>query len=165
MEGAPYASSGGVFEAALGIGVSPAVRGWIGLGSPEPFDAGGVIAGADIRLAPGLQMNVGGRLGSSEGIDENAIHAGLSYTWTHRRYDLRSETPPPDTRSATLTLTLDDGDTLSAVSVEPWSMGYVRVVLANGQTSFLNTAKIRAVAGPGGADLTDKVLKERRRVP
>jgi hypothetical protein len=165
MEGAPYASSGGVFEARFGMRVSSAVRGWIGLGSPEPFDGAGLIAGTDIRLARGLRVDVGGRLGGSEGINESAVRAGVSYTWTHRRYDPRSESLPPDTRSATLTLTLDGGDTLSAVSIEPWSMGYVRVVLANGQTSFLSTAKIRTVVGPGGADLTDKVLKERRRVP
>jgi len=29
----------------------------------------------------------------------------------------------------------------------------------------VETAKIRKIVGPGEADLTDKVLKERRRVP
>ena len=165
MEGEPYFSSGGALTARFRAHVSSVVDGWVGIGGAEPFDAGGVIAGADIRLAPGLHMNVGGRLGSSEGIDENAIHAGLSYTWTHRRYEFRSETPPPDTGSATLTLTLDGGETLSAVSVEPWSLGYVRVVLANGQVSFINSATIRRIVGPGEADLTDKALKKRRRIP
>ena len=165
MEGAPYSSSGGVFEARFGMAISPAVHGWIGIGSPEPFDRSGLIAGTDIRLARGLRVNIGGRLGGSEGINESAVRAGLSYTWTHRRYDPRPETLPPDTGSATLMLTLEGGDTLSAVSIEPWSMGYVRVRLANGQVSFINTAKIRKIVGPGEADLTDKVLKERRRVP
>jgi len=165
MEGEPYVSSGGALTARVRAHVSSVVDGWVGIGGVEPFDGGGVIAGADIRLAPRLRMNVGGRLGNSVGIDENAIHAGLSYTWTHRRYDFRSETPPADTGSATLTLTLEGGDTLSAVSVEPWSMGYVRLHLANGRVSFVETAKIRKIVGPGEADLTDKVLKERRRVP
>ena len=87
MEGEPFFSSGGAFDVRVSTQIGSRFRPWIGIGGAEPFDGAGVLLGAEARLAPGWDLGIGGRLGSSEGLNENSIRAGLSYTWTHRRYD------------------------------------------------------------------------------
>lgn len=91
MEDEPCYSSGGTFVVGIGARASSAVHLWFGVGGVTPYDGVGLLARTDIQVTPGLQASIGGRLGSSEGVSENAIRAGLSYTWTHRRYESRSE--------------------------------------------------------------------------
>jgi hypothetical protein len=82
LEGVPLATGG---YAQTGVGV----RGrrldfWIGAGA-VPQDAPGLVARADVRVVRGLSLGATGRLGSSEGISENAFAFSLSYAWAHRR--------------------------------------------------------------------------------
>ena len=96
MEGEPYFSSGGAFDVRASTQIGSRIRPWIGVGGAEPFDKAGFLLGAEARLAPGWDVGVGGRLGRSEGLDENAIRVGFSYTWTHRRYDSVTPAAPAD---------------------------------------------------------------------
>ncbi len=166
MEGDPAFSSGGALDVRVSTRIGSRFHPWIGAGGAEPFDAIGFFVGTEASVAPGLQLNVGGRLGGSEGIDENAIRVGLSYSWTHRRYGFQQQSPPPDSFLPTrLTLTLDGGKTLTAISVQPWSMDFVKVVLTNGQETFISAAKVQSIVDTSGTNLKKKVLIERRKVP
>jgi len=165
MEGEPFFSSGGAFDARMSTQIGSRVRPWIGIGAAEPFDKAGLLIGAEARVAPGWNLGIGGRFGQSEGLDENAIRAGLSYTWTHRRYDFataaRSDSFPP----GRFTLTLDGGRTLTAASVEPWGLDNVRVVSADGRKEFISAANIQSIVDKDGRDMKRRVVIERRKIP
>lgn len=166
MEGEPYFSSGGAFDLRASTQIGSRIRPWIGVGGDEPFDKAGLLLGADARIAPGLNLSLGGRLGSSEGLDENAIRAGLSYTWTHRRYDFATAAAPPDSiLPSRFTLTLDGGRTLTAASVEPQGLDTVRIVSVDGREEYISAARIQSIADKDGTDLTKRVLVERRKIP
>lgn len=64
-----------------------------------------------------------------------------------------------------LEITLEDGTTLAAASVEPWPNGFVRMVGADGRVSFVDRRKVRKISDSSGSDLTKRVLKEWHRVP
>jgi len=166
MEGEPYFSSGGAVDARVNTQFGSRIRPWIGVGGDEPFDRAGVLLGVEARVAPGLDVGVGGRLGRSEGLDENAIRAGISYTWTHQRYDYYTPAAPPNTvLPSTLTLTLEGGKTVEAASIEPSGPDYVKVMTIYGQDEFIPTARIQSILDKDGNDLKKKVLIERKRVP
>jgi len=57
---------------------------WGGVGA-LPQDGVGFVAKADARVLRGFSLGFIGRLGSSEGIDENGFALTLSYDWVHRR--------------------------------------------------------------------------------
>jgi hypothetical protein len=166
MEGEPYFSSGGAFDVRATTQIGSRIRPWIGVGGDEPFDKAGLLVGAEARLAPGWNLSLGGRLGSSEGLDENAIRAGLSYTWTHRRYDFAPAPAPLDSiLPSRFTLTLDGGRTLSIASAEPGGLDYVKVVTVDGREEFFSTARIRSIVDKDGNDVKKRVVIERRKIP
>jgi hypothetical protein len=165
MEGEPFFSSGGAFDARLSTQIGSRIRPWIGIGAAEPFDKAGFLVGAEARVGPGWNLGIGGRLGQSEGLDENAIRARLSYTWTHRRYDFATAARPDSILPSRFTLTLDGGRTLTAASVEPWGLDYVRVVSVDGRKEFISTAKIQSIADKDGHDLKRRVVIEGRKIP
>lgn len=62
----------------LGFQINPKIDFWIGSGI-APYDQGGIIAKTHIQIQPNLYLNALARIGSSEGISENAIGLGLTY--------------------------------------------------------------------------------------
>ena len=165
MEGEPYFSSGGSVNLMVNSQIGSRIRPWIGVGGDEPFDHAALLLGAEARVAPGLDVGIGGRLGRSEGLDENAIRAGISYTWTHQRYDFRSPAPADSVLPSRFTLTLDGGKTLEAASVEPSGTDYVKVVTIDGKADFIPSARIQAIVDKDGNDVKKTVLIDRKRVP
>lgn len=79
LENVPLYSGGGYLN--LGVGVMPSRNFslWLGLGTTGPYDNVGFIAKTDFRLKGNLHLDLAGRLGSSEGISENAMSMGLNY--------------------------------------------------------------------------------------
>ncbi len=102
MEDEPVYSGGGTFVTRFSMPVGSRLRPWVGVGAADPFDRAAFLAGSEVQISPGLSMNVGGRLGSSEGLSENSIRAGLSYAWTHARYGYRpmAHLPAPSDSAA-----------------------------------------------------------------
>jgi hypothetical protein len=66
------------------------VHGWLGT-SFAPYDKLGVLAEVDVAAGRHFRVTGTGRLGSSEGEDENAFALGLSYRWPSHRAD---DSPP-----------------------------------------------------------------------
>jgi hypothetical protein len=79
LENIPLYSGGGYLNLGVGGSASPNFSYWIGLGSSGPYDNVGFIAKTDIRLKSNLYLDLAGRLGTSEGVSESAISAGLNY--------------------------------------------------------------------------------------
>jgi hypothetical protein len=77
----PY-SAGGYLEVSLGFWPHAGVNATLGL-SAGPYDHLGALLGADIRLSREFKALVRARLGESQGIGENAISLGLSYSILH----------------------------------------------------------------------------------
>lgn len=81
FEGVPIATAG---YAAAGFGKEwPKVHVWLGVGGLLQ-DKAGFITSVDYKVGGGLALGATGRLGSSEGISENAFALGLSYQWVHK---------------------------------------------------------------------------------
>jgi hypothetical protein len=81
-EGMPLYSDGGLFE--LGIGFKPHSRVQaLATLSALPYDAAGLGLHARIETTPNLYLDLGGRLGGSEGVAENAWKVGVTYRATH----------------------------------------------------------------------------------
>ncbi len=166
MEGEPFFSSGGAFDVRASTQIGSRFRPWIGIGGAEPFDGAGLLVGAEARLAPGWDLGIGGRLGRSEGLDENSFRAGISYTWTHQRYDFVTAAAPADSiLPSRYTLTLDGGKTIEAASVEPSGLDFVKVVTVSGRTEFISAARIQSIVDKDGNDLKKRVLVERQKLP
>jgi hypothetical protein len=82
FENVPVYSGGGFFD--LGLGGRPARSFdlWIGVSGFGPYDGGGVLVKSAWRASPALALVLQGRLGSSEGIEENAL--SLGFRWRAR---------------------------------------------------------------------------------
>ena len=80
FEGVPLIATGYV-EAGLGKEWRK-VHVWAGIAG-LPYDNAGLATRVNYRVASGLTLDGTGRLGSSEGISENAFALGLSYRWAH----------------------------------------------------------------------------------
>ena len=85
LEDVPLASGGGAIR--LGFGFRPvrALDAWVGLGTPIPYDHAGLVVKTDIHIHRRLDLNFAGRLGGSEGLDENAAALGITYRFPHGR--------------------------------------------------------------------------------
>jgi hypothetical protein len=83
-EDIPLTSGGGAYR--IGAGFRPLKDAdlWLGLGG-YPYDKAGFIVRADYHATPYLDLHATGRLGSSEGIKENAVSAGVTVKLTHGR--------------------------------------------------------------------------------
>jgi hypothetical protein len=92
LEGVPLAT-GGYGQTGLGVREGR-LDFWLGAGV-VPQDRPGFVVRADLRVAGGLSLGATGRLGSSEGISENAFAVSLSYAWVHHREGEPAE-PPAD---------------------------------------------------------------------
>jgi hypothetical protein len=79
MESVPLYSGGGYLNFGLGGQASRRVSYWLGFGTPGPYDNGGFLIKTNIQVKGNWHLDLGGRLGSSEGISENAISVGLNY--------------------------------------------------------------------------------------
>ncbi|MFN8177607.1 MAG: hypothetical protein U0167_06760 [bacterium] len=62
----------------VGYGGFEKVQSWVGLGAVGPNDGAGFLGKVDVTLSPRWTLNTDIRLGSSEGIDENAAAVGLT---------------------------------------------------------------------------------------
>ena len=98
FEGFPFLSPG---HLAMGVGKGgERVHGWLGT-SFAPYDQPGVLAQVDVSAGRHFRVIGLGRLGSSEGVDENAFALGLSYRWPARgrpsdeSRPTESSPPPP----------------------------------------------------------------------
>jgi len=80
FEGVPIATGG---YAAAGFGKEwPKVHAWLGIGG-LPHDKAGLITNVDYKFGGRFALGATGRLGSSEGVSENAFSVGISYQWAH----------------------------------------------------------------------------------
>ena len=68
----------GYLRFGVGSDANPNVGWWLGMNS-GPYDGFGVGAKVDVRVKPGLYVNMAGRIGDSEGISEYNYRAGLTY--------------------------------------------------------------------------------------
>ncbi|HET9950498.1 MAG TPA: hypothetical protein VFS09_01760 [Candidatus Eisenbacteria bacterium] len=81
-EDLPLTSGGGAFR--MGVGFRPARVADIWLGSAVfPYDRPGFVARADIHATRFLDLHATGRLGGSEGVEENAFSLGATFKLTH----------------------------------------------------------------------------------
>ena len=82
LEDVPIAIGG---YAQTGVGMrGKRLHVWGGVGA-LPQDGIGFVGKADARVMKGFSVGFIGRLGSSEGIQENGFALSLSYDWVHRR--------------------------------------------------------------------------------
>jgi hypothetical protein len=77
LENVPLYSGGGYANMGMGFGIKSSTW-WIGL-SGGPYDAAGLVAKTSFKLFRNWHLDLAGRLGSSEGISENAMSMGLNY--------------------------------------------------------------------------------------
>lgn len=77
LEDVPLYSGGGYANMGMGFGIKSSTW-WIGL-SGGPYDAAGLVAKTNFKLFRNWHLDLAGRLGSSEGISENAMSMGLNY--------------------------------------------------------------------------------------
>ncbi len=78
FENLPLYSGGGLVDAGVGFGVGPRSTLWLGF-SGLPFDGLGLLAKSDVGLNRNWLLNLSGRYGNSEGINEWGISAGITY--------------------------------------------------------------------------------------
>lgn len=78
FENVPVYSGGGYFDIGLGGRPTRSFDLWLGV-SAGPYDNGGVLVKASHRVGPSFSLALHARLGSSEGIDENAVSLGVGY--------------------------------------------------------------------------------------
>jgi hypothetical protein len=71
--------SGNFTQIGFGSNQSQIFHWWIGLGGGYPYDRFGFLGKAQIRLQAPVYLNLSGRLGTSEGISENAFSLGLTF--------------------------------------------------------------------------------------
>jgi hypothetical protein len=79
LENVPLYSGGGYLDLGYGVRASRNFSFWLGMGTSGPYDYIGFVAKTNLRLKGNLHFDLAGRLGSSEGISENAISMGLNY--------------------------------------------------------------------------------------
>ncbi len=94
LESEPLYSGGGYFCAGAETQVGRVVSFKLGL-SVRPYDAGGVSARGEFRIAPALDAVLKARLGESAGIGENAFAAGLTYRMWGRGHFVRPARAAP----------------------------------------------------------------------
>lgn len=70
--------SGSPVRMGVGFRGGSLMDGWVGMGTPAPFDKPGLVAKADLHLSRFLDVNLTGRLGGSEGLSENAGTVGVT---------------------------------------------------------------------------------------
>lgn len=78
----PYSGSG---AGTIGLELRPA-RAWrlmLGAGLPDPYDNVGFVTKSRIGLTRSISVDIGGRIGGSQGLGEMGINAGLTYSWIH----------------------------------------------------------------------------------
>ncbi|MGE5175942.1 MAG: hypothetical protein ACM3JJ_06140 [Hyphomicrobiales bacterium] len=78
FEDVPIASGGGPVRMGLGFDVPRVMDGWVGMGTPPPYDKPGFVAKADVHVTRFLDLNFAGRLGGSEGLTENSGSVGIT---------------------------------------------------------------------------------------
>jgi hypothetical protein len=71
--------SHGYFTMGLGSKASKKTNWWVGI-SGLPYDGAGLLTRVDFRMGPAVQLTTSLRLGTSEGISENALGIGLRFT-------------------------------------------------------------------------------------
>jgi hypothetical protein len=71
--------SHGYFTMGLGSKASKKTNWWVGI-SGLPYDGAGLLTRVDFRMSPAVQLTTSLRLGTSEGISENALGIGLRFT-------------------------------------------------------------------------------------
>jgi hypothetical protein len=76
-EDLPITSGGGEFRTGVGFRAGTVADMWLGVGS-IPYDHVGAIARTDIHATRFLDLHVAGRLGSSQGVPENAVTVGVT---------------------------------------------------------------------------------------
>jgi hypothetical protein len=79
LESVPLYSGGGYLNLGFGGEASRRVSFWLGLGVTGPYDIGGFLIKTNIKVKGNWRLDLAGRLGSSEGISENAFSFGLNY--------------------------------------------------------------------------------------
>lgn len=79
LESFPFYSGGGYLSMGGGGKASRRLSYWLGISYPGPYDALGFLIKTNFKLKGNLYLDLAGRLGSSEGISENAISVGLNY--------------------------------------------------------------------------------------
>ncbi|HEU4724555.1 MAG TPA: hypothetical protein VFU59_04560, partial [Candidatus Eisenbacteria bacterium] len=84
LEDLPLVSGGSTVRVGFGLRPGSGVNGWVGLSSGIPYDRLGLVVKTDVNLHRNLTLNLAGRLGSTEGLDENAAAAGLTVRFPHR---------------------------------------------------------------------------------
>ena len=90
FEDVPAFSGSGV--GTIGVELRPA-RSWelmVGAGTPDPYDHFGFVTKSRIGITRSLRLDLGGRLGGSQGIAEMGLNAGLTFAWIHR-HEARSD--------------------------------------------------------------------------
>ena len=77
LDDAPVISRGYL---TIGFGTGPNEKGsfWMGI-SGGPFDKLGILLQAGIPISSRISLDVGARIGSSEGVGEHALNAGMGY--------------------------------------------------------------------------------------
>ena len=80
-EDLPMTSGGGAMRTGAGFRAGKAADFWLGVGT-LPFDQVGFVARADIHATRFLDLHAAGRLGSSQGINENAASVGVTLKLT-----------------------------------------------------------------------------------
>lgn len=84
LEDIPIVSGGGgAIRVGIGVRPSPNFEAWMGLGSGIPYDNAGLVVRSDVLLHRNVSLNLAGRLGKSEDLDENSLSAGLTFRFPH----------------------------------------------------------------------------------
>jgi hypothetical protein len=78
LEDLPLYSGGDYINIGFGTVIKP-VSWWVGLGITGPYDNVGFVTKTSWRVHRNWYLDIGGRLGGSEGISENAVSMGLNY--------------------------------------------------------------------------------------
>ena len=85
MEGVPFYSGGGVFDAGIGFRVARPWDAWLGLSLPVPYDKLGIAAKSSLHVLPSVSLDLAGRYGKSEGIAEYGASVGVTFSLIHSR--------------------------------------------------------------------------------